>query len=682
MSPLPHRQRGSVAIVSVIFVMVAVILGLAIDTGYVFYVKRNLQKVADLAALAGAQSLPDCTQITASVQTNLKANLSAADYLTVSQDKIQCGTWTAGARTLSSFTAGSTNANAVLVQLSKSVPSLFAGIGTRVVQVDAVARSAAPVAAFTVGSGLLRMDSTGLLPQLLANIGVDPTSIDLVSYAGLANANITPAGLLQQLGIPVTANIDVATLNSLATIQHLTIGQLLDASKSYVVSQYGTANLAVSALSTLQAELGVAALNLPIQLLGNGTTPGIFANITSANGSPDVASALNAQVNVLDLVNTMLGVATGSGAVSIPTTNLNVLGSSVSGNVSVIQPPAIGIGGVGTTASDAQVRVRLDISTSGVPLLGSLINVNLPLIIEVAQSTGTLSHMCEAGLPANEAEIDVSSGVANLCVGSFKNGVLDSQSSCATMTGPATIATVLGFPISTEVNLSLLGQSTTNPPFAVGTTQTTNTNVNLGTTASSVTNALLLALMQGIGATNPVATTSQQNQLATNLVTALNGDPLTLSKINQSLGTAENQVTGVANSLGSTLTNVLTLNIGGTVSSVDSLVSNVLGTADALLSGLGNLLGDVTCDALLIPSAQQACRVTFVQPVVGANSGQNALTALSGLVLQVLQPTLNALSTSLIQNLLFNDILGIKIGVTDVSLLSVDCGTNHVQLVY
>ena len=49
-----RRQSGAVAMLGALWLMIAVICLATIDIGNVFWQKRELQKIADLAALAGA----------------------------------------------------------------------------------------------------------------------------------------------------------------------------------------------------------------------------------------------------------------------------------------------------------------------------------------------------------------------------------------------------------------------------------------------------------------------------------------------------------------------------------------------------------------------------------------------------------------------------------------------------
>src|SRR5690606_18209927 len=54
---LPPHQRGSIAVMAALVISAVVILLASIDIGFLFYQKRELQKIADMAAIAGAQQV-------------------------------------------------------------------------------------------------------------------------------------------------------------------------------------------------------------------------------------------------------------------------------------------------------------------------------------------------------------------------------------------------------------------------------------------------------------------------------------------------------------------------------------------------------------------------------------------------------------------------------------------------
>ncbi|PRG45887.1 hypothetical protein C6T63_29395 [Burkholderia multivorans] len=57
------RQRGSVAVMAAIWVMIAIVVLGAIDVGNLYFQRRNLQRIADMAAIASVESMTDqCSQ--------------------------------------------------------------------------------------------------------------------------------------------------------------------------------------------------------------------------------------------------------------------------------------------------------------------------------------------------------------------------------------------------------------------------------------------------------------------------------------------------------------------------------------------------------------------------------------------------------------------------------------------
>ncbi|MGP4763553.1 hypothetical protein ACTXP8_27680, partial [Klebsiella pneumoniae] len=77
-----------------------------------------------------------------------------------------------------------------------------------------------------VGSQLLRTNGNSVLLSTLRMIGLDVTNATVLSYDGLAQANITPSGLLKALNIPVTANLSVADFNRLLSVNKISLAQL------------------------------------------------------------------------------------------------------------------------------------------------------------------------------------------------------------------------------------------------------------------------------------------------------------------------------------------------------------------------------------------------------------------------------------------------------------------------
>lgn len=152
------RPRGGMS-VTMMLVMIALLamLGL-IEIGFLFWAKRDAQKVVDLAALAGAQRLdlcrPDNADNSAARQNALAQNTFPG------QVQIQCGNWNATRGTADHFSpsvdAGNPR-NAVRVIAERGVLPFFGqNSGLPTLRVQAVAKRSEPTAVFAVGSQLLR----------------------------------------------------------------------------------------------------------------------------------------------------------------------------------------------------------------------------------------------------------------------------------------------------------------------------------------------------------------------------------------------------------------------------------------------------------------------------------------------------------------------------------------------
>jgi len=184
----------------------------------------------------------------------------------------------------------------------------------RTVATEAIAANGQPLAAFSVGSRLARVTGDSALGAALKGIGLNP-AISLVSYDGLANAKITPGGLLGALGIPVTTDINVGQLNALLAANQVGLGQLLDAAVT-LAGQSALTAANVTLLNAIKADVG----NIPLNVkLGSNTTPptGLFASVVAPDAT--TSSALNTQISALDLISTAIGVATSNHAVEVKT---------------------------------------------------------------------------------------------------------------------------------------------------------------------------------------------------------------------------------------------------------------------------------------------------------------------------------------------------------------------------
>jgi len=685
------RQRGSMTVAIVFVVIVGLVLLGVAQLGYAYYMKREMQKASDLAALSAVQVLgmgapADCTRAQAAGRAAVLANVpNIFDTFSAADVTVECKVWDttrADASGMYVFDPASGQVpNALRITINKTLASLipsFSGgtVGGTQVQVISVATSTQPVAVFTVGSRLLRLQKGGLLSQLLSTVGATPAQLDILDAAGLATVNITPSGLLEALGLPVSVATGVGTPSQLAALNNLTLGQLLQATLTVMNKAGNTAGASLGLLSNaINVVLNVMPVNLPVKLFGNG---GIL-DLNVVGG--DINSALQANINALNVLETALVIANGQNLVNL---GLNVPLLGVQSQVRIVEPPTIGVGGVGTQATSAGIRVYLRANTSNIPLVGPLLantlgtKIDLPVIIDVAQSTGTVSKLCQAPLTESQATIDVTSSVANICLGRFPGmasavdnvqaNFLSITNSCQPSSFAAIqryqILNVLGIlPLTSKVTLPIFNSTApvpvtlTEPPSPNSTATVNATSINLGALASNLADAVVGGILGDLVGTGTPLTPEQRTSLATTLVGG--GGNNAGKSISQVVNDMQWSSTAL-NQLGQRMsTGGLTGVLGGTLQLVGNLLNSLLLAP----------LSDVTCLLAITPDAIRQCRVNAVSSL--ALSGGNQVGGVLSIVVTLLQPLLSMLST-LLQQLL--DMLGLSVGQTDVSLLSVDCG--------
>ena len=304
-----------------------------------------------------------------------------------------------------------------------------------------------------------------------------------------------------------------------------------------VINKAGTAAADITLLNNaIKTVLQVMPLNLPVKLFGDG---GVL-DLQVVGGS--VTSALQANVNALNILQTALVIANGQNLIDL---GLNVPLLGVQSKVRIVEPPTIAVGGVGATATSAGIRVYLRINTSNIPVLGPLLGttlgtwVDLPVIIDVAQSTGTLAKLCQAPLTSTQATINVTSSLDNVCLGRFPGMTSDSDTSPANFLAltnacqPASFNTiqrykvlnVLGIlPLTSKVTLPVFNSAApvpvtlTAPPSPNSTATVNATSLDLTKLASNLADALIGGILGDLFNTGTPLTEQQRTDLATKLV--------------------------------------------------------------------------------------------------------------------------------------------------------------------
>ncbi|MFL9988976.1 TadG family pilus assembly protein [Paraburkholderia sediminicola] len=448
-----RRQRGALAVLAAIWIGAAIAALGVIDVGNVYLVRRQLQRTADMASVAAAQTVGmagGCATATASAQQGAAQNgYAGADPVSVA-----CGRWTMAGGTVQLDTSGATPLNAVQVTVTQTVRHFFIG-PARDVQAVATAK-AVDTASFSLSTSLATLSGGAINGLLGALLGTN-VSIDIATWQALASTSVRLGDLATQLG--------VASMNELLG-EHTTVADLAGAMAT-VVTRNGTASPGVSAaLSSIQA----AANGGPRLALGDRTgAPGLLSI-----GLVDKQAAASATISALDALVVSAELAHGTSALdlgvaldpsSIPGVTLPL---GLTAKAVILEPPVIAVGEAGTdsngnyrtSAHAAQVRVYLDLHVSLAPLA----TVDLPIHVEGANGTAVLTQtQCSSAKSTSTSTILVrQTGVASVCIGADAASNLTNTTGLPQCQQPAKLATLqipLVLPISVDVNAG-----TASPP--------------------------------------------------------------------------------------------------------------------------------------------------------------------------------------------------------------------------
>lgn len=444
-------QHGSVMVLSAIAVVVAMgAAALSVDIGAMAAQKREVRKIADLAALDATTNLsriisdPLTLSKTAAVQDVVEKSAARNGLVLDSTDprtslNVVLGKYVAG-----SFTVCSDleipllcMPNSVRVTATDVAPRYFAFFAEEGV-VNAVATAARAsgrttsggpgtpgtpgtqdnVATISAGSFVARAEfdtdpviGNPLLPRvlrgLLGNSAGVVSSFDAISYKGLATQEVTLEALRQSLEANGVAS--VGTVDEMLDAE-MELDTFYDAVADAVVLSGG--NSAVAADLQDLATLAAASTTTGTFRFGD------FFDVEA--GQPDTTGA--AQVNVLDLVTSAAQVANGDNLIDIDLAGA-LPGEIANADLSatIIEPPVIATGPVGTRVQTSQVRFQLNLvldeearASSILGLLSS--DVRLPLVVEAGNATAEITNIFNPPLPSQQ-QVDVATKTSAAYVG-------------------------------------------------------------------------------------------------------------------------------------------------------------------------------------------------------------------------------------------------------------------------
>lgn len=357
------------AIIAVSLILVVLI---GTELGYMFYMKRELQKTADLAALSGAQALlpTSCGEATTAAVANAGQNLP--QLLTpMTGAEVECGNWDPALRP-APLHFGTPNAgqifNAVRVTLTRAAPLLLPtlpGNQSFVISVEALAAKRQPLASLSIRSTILSIDSqrSAILNALFGGLLGGSVDVSIGGWQGLLDTNIKLLDFLDQLKLDL--DISAAKYDEVLGTS-VEAGVLLQSMIKIMERGGSTADVAVQALQKLL----VAAQVSPVML-----TAGELLNIATSTD----AAGLQTDLQLFELVQGVVQLANGKNAlaadipISIPgvagvTAKVRAIEApqvSAVGNPSLITP-SLGLDDPNKIyVRTAQIRVLLSLDLSG-----------------------------------------------------------------------------------------------------------------------------------------------------------------------------------------------------------------------------------------------------------------------------------------------------------------------------
>ncbi|KVM13936.1 hypothetical protein WJ56_12645 [Burkholderia ubonensis] len=508
-------QRGTVSVLATVWVLVALVTLGAIDIGNLFFQRRDLQRIADLSALAAVQSLDpsdtSCGAANTAALNNARANETSNTVTTGApargQDQVAatCGRWDpqvyAGQPAyFAPAASGMTQLNATQVTVTRTMRYSFLGVvsmlgaGPGTMSATATARASA-IDTFSISATLASVDPVWLNGILSALLGTS-VSLTLADYQALAGANIKLLGISTALG--------AGTVNGLVDLS-VTVPTLIGNLSAYVGAlQAGGGDgpgyvAQLQAASTALGKLAGASVGNTTVVVANA--PNALLNISLGNPQ----SGADAQVNLLDLLTTAAQVAAYNKghAVSLNTGVTLPLGASgfnvVSLQLQVLNPPSIAVGEAGllpngtwrTQASSAQIGVYLNVQTPSIPITGALglsglidltlSGINLPIYLLVGGPAvaSLAATKCGSATTPSTTTIVATPGIAKLCISAPPSGTLN-LSNVSTCPPAGTLqllnlqaSTLLSPPVSLGVSasisnpvLQIVGTASSSAPYA------------------------------------------------------------------------------------------------------------------------------------------------------------------------------------------------------------------------
>lgn len=432
---LVRDQRGGISVLLAgSLMMLAGAASMAVDMGSIYLARRQLQGVADAAALAathGGRPAADALLMRSGIADVRLLALEDGHYL---RDP--------SVEPAGRFLPGDPRAGASRLEVERRVPLFFAKLLTGRDGIDIRARATAArwdMAAFSIGTGLARMEG-GLPNALLSALAGTELNLSVMDAQGLASLNVDLLGVADALRLRTGRDGEPygALFDTPVPIAEL-VGALADG----------------AAHSPVSATLRGLALRLPNRTvrLSDIIDLGPIRSAANRDQQPELlldaftvlrmvlsppsrtAVPLNLNLNVPGLTSTRLMLVTGTGQATTPLLTI-------------------------TAARDMVVRTaqtRLYLETQVATAVSGLLNVRMPLYVELAAAEARLSAIdCASASAGRGVALSVTPSVGSASIADIDEGALTDFATAANPR-PATLVQTIGTRISGHAVIALGG---------------------------------------------------------------------------------------------------------------------------------------------------------------------------------------------------------------------------------
>lgn len=400
--------RGGVTIIAA--ASSAVLLGVAafaVDVGYFFLQSRQLQGMADMAAMAAANDLPQARKAA-------EATVAANGFNAPVKAEVATGVYRALAAIprAERFKAGGPSPNAARVVLHSEAEVFFGRlfIGRRSVALARTATaSRANLASFSIGTRLAALQG-GIVNSLLSGLTGGSVSLSVMDYDALASADVD---LFDYIG----------ALQTEAEIEGVAFDDVLSAnvSKSAALSALAHALQAngSSAAAVAAGKVAGASDNTPVSLAK-------LLDVGPYGGQAEVNAPQGAGVSLsaLDLTSAILSLANGSRQVEID------FGAGVPGISSTKAWLAIGErpanspwmtiddnGAVTVRTSQARLYIEASVAPGGLLSAAGIAAVRVPVLVELASAEAKLATItCGPDAAAHAVDLMVKPSIGRVAL--------------------------------------------------------------------------------------------------------------------------------------------------------------------------------------------------------------------------------------------------------------------------